>query len=68
MKLPRPPIRYDERFQQQQQAALERELQRCHKRNEDMEMGRTRLILSSPNGSRFALSVDNAGALTAVAL
>lgn len=68
MKLPRPPQRYDERFQQQQANEIERELRRCHKKGENIELGITSLILTAPNGTRYALSVDNSGNLSAVAV
>jgi len=38
------------------------------KTNKDIEMGSTRLILKSPNGTRYALAVSNAGVLSAVAV
>ena len=38
-----------------------------HKRDRDLEV-RTRLILSSPDGSRFEIQVSDAGTLSAVSL
>jgi len=38
------------------------------KKGDDIYFTRNRLIIASPDGARWALSVDNAGALTAVAL
>lgn len=35
------------------------------KRGRDIEMGAGRVILRSPNGTRFALTVDDSGTLTA---
>lgn len=34
-----------------------------YKRDRDLEIGDNRVILTSPNGSRYALTVDNAGVL-----
>lgn len=35
-----------------------------YKKNQDVELGGNRLILTAPNGSRYKVSVSNAGALT----
>lgn len=67
-KLPRPPERYDARYQEQQSATMEREMNRRHRKDQDVELGRSRLILTSPNGTRYALAVDNSGNLSTVAL
>lgn len=39
-----------------------------YKRDRDLEIGDNRIILTSPNGSRYALTVNNAGVLSAVPL
>lgn len=39
-----------------------------YKRDRDLEIGDNRLILTSPNGSRYALTVDNAGVIGTTAL
>lgn len=39
-----------------------------YKRDRDLEIGDNRVILTSPNGSRYALTVDNAGVLSAIAV
>jgi len=44
-------------------AEIERELKRRLVRGQDVEMHDGRIILTSPNGTRYALTVDNAGAL-----
>jgi hypothetical protein len=36
--------------------------------NADVEIASSKLILTSPNGSRFSVVVSNAGALSATAL
>ncbi len=38
------------------------------KRGRDIEMDEGRIILTSPNGTRYALVVSNAGALSTVAV
>lgn len=35
------------------------------KRNQDLELGLGRLVLTSPDGTRFLIAVDNDGALEA---
>jgi hypothetical protein len=39
-----------------------------HKKNQDIEVGAARLILKSPNGTRYSITVDNSGNLGATAL
>ena len=39
-----------------------------HKKNQDVEVGAARLILKSPNGTRYSITVDNLGNLGATAL
>jgi len=39
-----------------------------YKRDRDLEIGDNRVILTSPNGSRYALTVDNAGVIGTIAL
>lgn len=68
MKLPRPTPRYDERDQTDLRAKLEQTDDENVKRNRDIEMGAARIILRSPDGTRYALTVSNAGALSAVAV
>jgi hypothetical protein len=68
MKLQRPTARYDERDQIEMRSVIEREDEQNVKRNRDYEVGATRIILTSPNGTRYAIAVDNAGALSAVAV
>lgn len=68
MSLPFAPTGYDQRDQNETRAEVQRELDRRHRRGVDLELSSDRLILRSPNGSRFALAVSNAGALSAVAL
>lgn len=39
-----------------------------HKRGRDVEIGEARLILTSPNGTRYSVTVDNAGNLSTTSL
>ena len=39
-----------------------------HKRGQDVEIGDGRLILTSPDGTRYSVEVDNAGNLSATAV
>lgn len=52
-----------ERIRQIEQADREN-----HKRERDIEVGQARLILTSPNGTRYSVEVDNAGNLSASAV
>ena len=47
---------------------IERADRENHKRNRDIEVGVGRLILTSPDGTRYSVTVDNAGNLATTAL
>jgi len=68
MSVPFAPVKYDQRDQNEARAETKRELDRRHKRGVDLELASERLILRSPDGSRFSVVVDNTGALSTVAL
>lgn len=68
MILPRAPAEYSPRDQNDLRATLEREDQQNVKRGTDIEIGDASLILTSPDGNRWAVVVSNAGALSATAL
>lgn len=59
MKLPRPADRVVSEIARQVELADAMN----YKRDRDLEIGDNRVILTSPNGSRYALTVDNAGVL-----
>lgn len=64
--LPRPPLQYDYSAESQRNSVIERELRLAYKRLEDVELGGgQRLILRSPDGTRWAIEVDDMGALSA---
>ena len=62
MKLPVP----EDAFLRQAFSIMERADSQNVKKNQDIELGQNRIILTSPNGTRYALAVDNAGALSTV--
>ena len=64
MRLPDPPLEYSQDHQSDVQVRLEAEDQRSHKRGRDIEVSPARLILTSPNGTRYSVTVDNAGAIS----
>lgn len=67
MKLPKSAARYDPLDQDMTRNIIERDDLQNFKRNQDVEI-RTRLILASPNGTRYQITVSNAGALVVTAL
>lgn len=62
MKLPTP----DDQFLRETFRILERMDNNNFKKNQDLEIGQNRIILMSPNGTRYALVVSNTGALSTV--
>lgn len=68
MKLARAPERYDVQDQAQLRATVERADLENIKRGRDIELVRERLILRSPNGTRYVVTVSDTGTLSAVAL
>jgi hypothetical protein len=69
MRLPVPPNRYDPVIEAQRNLSLEQADQQNLKRLADLEIVTPqRLILRSPDGSRFVITVSNLGVLSATAL
>lgn len=66
--LPVPSPKYSPEAESQNRAEIKRQLDRKLERGRDIEMGEARVILTSPDGSRFALTVSDLGALSATAL
>jgi len=62
MKLPTP----QDNFLRESFRILERMDGNNFKKNQDLEIGQNRVILTSPNGTRYALVVSNTGALSTV--
>lgn len=68
MKLALPSQSYSVADQRELRRALELEDRRNHKRNADVEIGEGRLILTSPNGTRYAVAVSDTGTISTVAV
>mgnify|MGYP006234774173 CR=1 FL=1 len=68
MRLPVQPFEYSSEIENDRSQAIEIADALNHKKNEDVEVGVGRLILTSANGSRFNITVSNAGSLTATAI
>ena len=69
MKLPRPGVKYDQIEEQSFRRALELADALNRKKNADIELGQDeKLVIRSPNGSRFYLTVSNLGVLTATSM
>ena len=69
MKLSRPPAQYDQQNESETRAEIERADAQSRKRGQDIELGQTeRLIMRSPDGTRWSITVDNVGDVVGVAL
>lgn len=68
MKLPSAAQDYDLRDQAQLRNLLERADVQNMKRGQDIEVSSAKLILTSPNGTRYSVTVDNSGNLSTTAL
>lgn len=68
MRLPQPSPQYEMSRQADMNRTLEQADRMNVKRGQDIELSRERLILRSPNGTRYAITVDNAGNIGAEAL
>ena len=68
MILPNASVRYDSTLIDQMTNLIEQADNLNHKKNQDVEIGAARLILRAPNGTRYSVTVDNAGTLGATAL
>ena len=68
MILPNSPNAYDQGVESQRNLLIEQADDMNRKKNQDIELRNDRLILQSPDGTRYKQSVDNSGNLTAVSL
>lgn len=69
MNLQPPPLGYDPSFENERNRNLEAEDLMNRKKRQDVEVAQNeRLILSSPNGTRYKIEVSNAGVLSATSL
>lgn len=65
MKLRPPGPNYDRMQEADRVRQIEQADRRNHKRGKDVEVGEARLILTSPNGTRYSIEVDDAGNISA---
>jgi hypothetical protein len=69
MILQPPPLGYDPSFENERNRNLEAEDLMNRKKRQDVEIATNeRLILSSPNGTRYKIVVSDAGVLSATSL
>jgi len=68
MILPAAPEKYSDIDTNKMNLQIEQADQLNHKKNQDVEVGAARLILKSPNGTRYSITVDNSGNVGATAL
>jgi hypothetical protein len=66
MILPNASNNYDQGVESQRNLLIEQADDMNRKKNQDIELRNDRLILQSPNGTRFKLAVENNGNLSAV--
>ena len=66
MILPNASNAYDQSVESQRNLLIEQADDMNRKKNQDIELRNDRLILQSPDGTRYKLSVDNSGNLSAV--
>tara|TARA_B100000575_G_scaffold80814_2_gene63484 strand:+ start:8256 stop:8462 length:207 start_codon:yes stop_codon:yes gene_type:complete len=68
VRLPDATSEYSQQQEQQKNLLLEQADNLNFKKFQDVEVGDARLILKSPNGSRFSVTVDNSGNLSAISI
>lgn len=69
MRLPDPASAYDPARERQRNVVLEQADQQNRKRGQDLELGEgERIVLTAPDGGRWALTVNNDGTLATSAL
>lgn len=67
-RLPTPKDRYNTADEQQRNRLIELELNKRLERFVDIDTRTNRIIIVSPNGTQYALTVDDAGTLGTVAV
>ena len=68
LNVPHPPQVYTPVMEAQRNFLLENADRLNRKTNADVEISSSKLILTSPNGTRYSVVVSNGGALSATAL
>jgi hypothetical protein len=64
MILPSAPPEYRSQEEQTARQTIMREMARTRKRGQNIDLGREEITLLSPNGTRYALIVSDAGVLS----
>lgn len=69
MSLPRAPDKYEQRWATEVLRQLDLQTLNTHLRGADVELGpNERVIVRSPNGMRWAITVNDAGVISAAGL
>lgn len=68
MRLPDQPDQYDQFVERQRTLEIEQADYLNRKKNQDIEVGDERIILKSPNGTRFKIAVNDLGVITGSAV
>jgi hypothetical protein len=68
MKLPRAKLIYNQPDDQTLRNMLEKADTENHKKNRDVDISPGRLIIKSPDGTRWSIEVDNSGNVSASSL
>ncbi|TWI32746.1 hypothetical protein [Paracoccus sulfuroxidans] len=68
VRLPDAPPAYSQMAEIARNRVIEAEFAKTFRKGRDTEIGEGRLILTVPNGTRWQVTVSNAGALSAVAV
>jgi hypothetical protein len=68
MKLSLPLPTYNSQQRASDNFQLEQADRANHKKDQDIEVGTANIILKSPNGTRYELSIDNSGNLSTAAI
>ena len=59
--LPKQPLTYQKLVEDERNRTLSKEMRLRQRTDNDYEIGNNRLILTSPDGTRWSMTVDNAG-------
>jgi len=68
-KLPQAPASYSPQDESQHRSIVEQALKNMRSANEDVEIKRNqRMIMRSPNGTRWSVTIDDTGVISTAAL
>ena len=68
LSLPQPSAQYDQNNEAQARSEMMRADDQNMKKTQDVDISKRRLILQSPDGNLWSVTVGNTGTLSAVAL